>query len=78
MTNPGRFVPVQTMVSAIKYGEKYADPRGSDANMFYTVMYKNGQSYNLEVLYNEATNTIFHFEYTRKAIGPLSAIPKRK
>lgn len=76
MANAARFVPVQTLTSAIKYGAKAADPRGSNAQMFYTIMYKNGKAYNLEVLYEKATNTIFHFEYTRKAIGPLEAIPK--
>jgi hypothetical protein len=44
--------------------------------MHYTTMYKNGKMYNLEVLYDKATNTIYHFEYTRKAIGNLPKIPK--
>jgi len=52
------------------------DPRGSLAEMHYTTMTKNGQTYNLEVLYDKATNTVYHFEYTRKAIGDLPAIPK--
>jgi len=76
MANAGRFVPVQTLTSAIKYGVKAADPRGSEATMFYTVMYRNGNAYNLEVLYHEATNTVYHFEYARKAMGPLPAIAK--
>jgi len=76
MVNPGRFVPIQTLISAIKYGEKYVDPQGSDAMMYYTVMYKNGEPYNLEVLYHEKTNTIFHFMYTRDSIGPLPKISK--
>ena len=29
------------------------DPRGSNATMYYTTMYKNGKMYNLEVLYDE-------------------------
>ncbi|WP_156187507.1 hypothetical protein [Peribacillus loiseleuriae] len=33
--------------------------------------------YNLEVLYDKTTNTIYHFEYARKAMGPLPAIPKK-
>ena len=42
--------------------------------MHYTNMFKNGKKYNLEVLYDEVTNTIMHFKYTQKSIGPLDAI----
>jgi RHS repeat-associated protein len=77
MENPGRFVPVQTLQKAIEFGIKEPDPRGSEAMMHYTTMFKNGSEYNLEVLYNEATNTIYHFEYTRKAIGPMLQILKK-
>lgn len=76
MENPGRFVPTQTLQDAIKSTKGVADPGGSNAMMHYTTMTKNGQTYNLEVLYDKATNTIYHFEYTRKAIGNLPAIPK--
>ena len=76
MENPGRFVPTQTLQDAIKSTKGVADPRGSNAMMHYTTMTKNGQTYNLEVLYDKATNTVYHFEYTRKAIGNLPAIPK--
>ena len=76
MENPGRFVPTQTLQDAIKSTKGVADPRGSNAMMYYTTMTKNGQTYNLEVLYDKATNTVYHFEYTRKAIGNLPAIPK--
>ena len=76
MENPGRFVPIQTLQDAIKSTKGVADPRGSNAMMHYTTMTKNGQTYNLEVLYDKATNTVNHFEYTRKAIGNLPAIPK--
>ncbi|EAR66173.1 hypothetical protein B14911_10577 [Bacillus sp. NRRL B-14911] len=77
MDNAGRFVPVQTLKLAIK-GKGYKDPRGSRATMYYTTMYKNGRKYNLEVLYDRKTNTIWHFEYARKAMGPLETIPKPK
>jgi RHS repeat-associated protein len=79
MENASRFVPVQTLISAIKYGKEMDDARGSTAKMFYTVMYKNGQAYNLEVLYDKGSNTVFHFVYTRDAItrAGLPAIPKK-
>ena len=32
-------------------------------------MYKNGKMYNLEVLYDEISNTVYYFEYARKAMG---------
>jgi len=35
---------------------------------------KSGKQYNIEVLLDTSTNTIMHFMYTPKAIGPLSAI----
>ena len=38
-------------------------------------MYKNGKMYNLEVLYDEISNTVYYFEYARKAMGNLPAIP---
>lgn len=76
MANSARFVPVQTLISAIKYGKGLPDPRGSSATMFYTVMYRNGAKYNLEVLYDATNNMVLHFEYTRKAIGDLPAISK--
>ena len=40
-------------------------------------MYKNGKMYNLEVLYGEISNTVYYFEYERKAMGHLPAIPKQ-
>ncbi|WP_297990528.1 DNRLRE domain-containing protein [uncultured Anoxybacillus sp.] len=75
MDNPDRRVPIQILQQAIK-GKGYKDPRGSNARMYYTIMYRNGKKYNLEVLYDKKTNTILHFEYARKAMGPLKAIPK--
>lgn len=50
--------------------------RGSNATMYYTTMYKNGKMYNLEVLYDEISNTVYHFEYARKVMGNLPVIPK--
>ena len=76
MNNPNRRVPVQTLKDVIEVGEAMPDPRGSRATMYYSTMYKNRKLYNIEVLYEGLTNTIYHFEYTRKAIGNLPAISK--
>ena len=76
MGESGRRVPIQTLQDAIRYGKGLPDPRGSSATMYYTTMYKNGEKYNLEVLYNKDNNTVYHFKYTRKAIGNLPAISK--
>ena len=76
MGEGGRQVPMQTLHDAIRYGEVMPDPRGSGVSMYYTTMYKNGKMYNLEVLYDEVTNTVYHFEYARKAMGNLPAISK--
>lgn len=40
--------------------------------MYYSQIIKNGKLYNTEILYEQSTNTILHFKYTQKAIGPLS------
>ena len=77
MDNPARHVPVQILKEAIKHGTAMNDPRGSDALMYYINMYRNGSKFNLEVLYDSTTNTIYHFEYARKAMGPLVEIFKK-
>ncbi len=64
MANPGRAVPVQILKQAIKGSKGLADPRGSRALMHTTEMFKNGKAYNLEVLYDKATNSIWHFKYS--------------
>ena len=71
MDNPGRSVPVQILQEAIEKGTAMPDPRGSDAVMYYIVIHKNGKKYNLEVLYDSKTNTIYHFMYTKEPIGGL-------
>lgn len=77
MDNSKRHVPVHILREAIKSRISAADPRGSDAMMYYTTMYRNGSNYNLEVLYHKASNTIYHFEYARKVMGPLVEIFKK-
>ena len=74
MENAGRYVPVEILKDAIQSTKGLADPHGTEALMHYTTMFKNGKQYNLEVLYDKASNTIMHFKYTQKAIGPLNAI----
>ena len=71
-----RAVPVEILKEAIATGAHEPDPCGSPAIMYYTTIYRNGKKYNLEVLYNPDSNIVFHFKYTRKAIGPLPKIKK--
>jgi len=63
MANPARQVPIEILEIAIKYGKKVSDPRGSRATMYNIGMWKNNTLYNLEVLYDEITNSIWHFQY---------------
>jgi RHS repeat-associated protein len=63
MNDPNRYVPVQTLMDAIKSVSGVADPQGSSAMMHYATMVKNGVTYTLEVLYDKASNTIYHFMY---------------
>jgi hypothetical protein len=74
MQNPARQVPIQILDDVIKNTKGLPDPEGSNALMHYSTISKNEKLYNLEVLHDEATNSIWHFEYTTKAIGPLPAI----
>jgi hypothetical protein len=66
MANPGRAVPIQTLEQAIKSTKGVLDPRGSKALMYTTEMFKNGKAYNLEVLYDKVSNSIWHFKYWPK------------
>ena len=76
MNNPGRRVPVQILDDVIKNSKGLPDPQGSRALMYYEQILKNGKTYNLEVLYDKVSNSIWHFQYGRGAMGPLGAIPK--
>ncbi len=75
MTEPGRKVPLQLMDDVLKTTKGLPDPGGSRALMHYSPMWKNGTQYNLEILYDQTTNSIWHFKYTQKALGPLPLIP---
>ncbi len=63
MQEPGRFVPIQILEQAIKGSKGIPDPRGSRALLHTVEMWKNGKVYKLEVLYDQTTNTIWHFVY---------------
>lgn len=63
MNNPDRAVPIQILQQAIKFGKSNPDSRGSRAIMYTIEMWKNGKPYNLEVLYDKETNSIWHFMY---------------
>jgi RHS repeat-associated protein len=77
MDEAGRMIPVQTLDDIIKAPMSIAkDPQGTSALMHYSQMWKEGKLYNVEVLYDKASNTIMHFKYSRDAMGPLLAIPK--
>jgi hypothetical protein len=69
-----RMIPVQMLDEIIKNPiAVIKDPRGAtDGLMHYAHMWKNGKNYNVEVLYDKATNVISHFKYSQKAMGPLS------
>jgi len=75
MDEVGRMIPVQILDDIIKAPLVTGiDTQGSRALMYYSQMLKNGKLYNVEVLYEKATNTIMHFKYTQKSLGTLPAI----
>ena len=76
MDDYARSVSVQVLQETIKTGKSIPDPRGSSAKMYYKVIEKNGKKYNLEVLYDVKTNTVWHFKYTQDSIGNLPKILK--
>ena len=63
MLEKERTVPIQILQQAIKYSKGKPDQRGSKALLHTIEMWKNGKPYNLEVLYDEASNSIWHFKY---------------
>ena len=74
--NPARKVPIQIMNDVIMNTKGVPDPRGSRAMMHYSRISRNGKFYNLEILYDEMSNSIWHFKYSRQAMGPLQKIKK--
>lgn len=51
------------MDEVIKTTRGLPDPGGSRALMHYSPMWINGNLYNLEILYNQTTNSFWHFKY---------------
>ena len=78
MSKVGRKVPIQLLDHVInKPRAVIPDPRKlSSADMYYSQIWKNGKLYNIEVLYNKATNEVEHLVYTRDSMGPLIELPK--
>jgi hypothetical protein len=74
MDNPARYVPQEIIKDVIRGGVSAADLQGSRAVMYFARLWKNGRQYNIEVLYDHHTNTVWHVKYTQKAIGPLTTI----
>ena len=63
MNEQGRRVPISILGDAIRYGSESPDPRGSQALQYEIQMYRNGSPYNLTVVFDWKTNTIYHFQY---------------
>ncbi len=63
MTEPGRAVPIQILEQAIKGTKGIADPKGSRALMHSAEMWRNGKAYQLNILYDKETNSIWHSQY---------------
>ena len=76
MLNSDRRVPIQIFDQVIKHPKAvFPDSRRlSGADMYYSHIWKNGKLFNIEVLYNKQSNTILHFKYTPKSLGPLDKI----
>jgi len=49
-------------------GIKTVDPQGSKAKAYYSKQKINGKYYNLKVIYNRQSNTIYHYHYQSKPI----------
>ncbi len=74
MDEVGRQIPVYILSDVLNNPlHILKDPQGTSAKMYYSRMERNGKLYNVEVLYNQETNTIWHFKYSQDPIGPLSS-----
>ncbi len=74
--DPNRTVPMGDLMRTIKT-PGVPDPQGAvGATAHYSTIMRNGKAYNLKVVYNQQTNTIYHFHYSREAMGTLPAIKK--
>jgi RHS repeat-associated protein len=75
MDDPARRVPLNILDEVIKNPQVVGpDPQGTAAKMYYSTIYKNGKLYNIEVLYKQSNNTIYHFLYSPSPLGPMPPI----
>jgi RHS repeat-associated protein len=76
--DPNRTVAMSDLQRAIRT-PGVPDPQGTPgATAHYSTILRNGNAYNLKVVYNSQTNTILHFHFSRDAMGGLPKIPKPK
>lgn len=74
--DPARTVSAQDLWRAVS-GPGVADIQGAaGATSHYTTILRNGNTYNLKVVYHAQSNTIYHFHYSRSAMGDLPKIKK--
>jgi len=77
MQESGRRIPIHTMEEIIKFPKHILkDPQGSNGLMYYSRIFRNKKQYNVEILYDKASNQIMHFKYTQDPLGPLKIISK--
>lgn len=70
-----RRIPIQTIIDIIKSPmHVLPDPKGSSAQMYYSRVFKDNKLYNVEVLYDQTKNAVWHFKYTDELLGPLKAL----
>lgn len=75
MEDTNRTIPIQTLDDIIKFPISVTkDPQGTSALMYYSQLWKDGKLYNVEVLYDQTSNTIMHFLYTRESLGSLTKL----
>jgi tetratricopeptide (TPR) repeat protein len=76
MQEPTRWVPMHLMKEVIEHPLVVVpDPRKTtNANMYYSQISRNGKLYNIEVLYDPLDNTVYHFMYSEKTLGPLKQV----
>lgn len=75
MNEPSRRVPLNIIDEVIKNPQVVTlDPEGTNALKYFSTIYKNGKPYNIEVLYDKSNNTIYHFLFSPKTLGPLPPI----
>ena len=76
MHDTGRRIPIHILDDVINSPMRITkDPQGaSNAMMYYSRLWRNGKLYNVEVLYEKASNRILHFQYSPEPVGPLKKL----